>query len=110
MAGLEHSWGRERTEGEKGASGNSWGKVGKRDRKEADLAVVKGRPRDEIWQNPVEKEISRKCSDKNNDGHCTEVSVDRSKQCLFPGDCSTCIQVNGCGLGKRHLLSGTQMH
>lgn len=111
MTGFELGCSRERTEGKKGASGNSWGKVGKRDRKGSKFSVGKGNLENETWQNPAEKKISRKCSDKNSDCHCREVNGDRSKQCLFPGGArSMCIQVNGGGLGKWHLLTGTQMH
>lgn len=42
MTGAEHSWSRERTEGKKGASGNSWGKEGKRDRKGNQLCSAEG--------------------------------------------------------------------
>lgn len=59
MAGAEHSWSRERTEGEKGAPGSSWGKARKRARKGSQLCSSEGqgKPRSVCSKTPW----NRKC-------------------------------------------------
>lgn len=88
MAGAEHNWSRERTEGEKGASGNSWGKAGKRDRKGSQLCSIEGQGKP--GSDGSKMQWSRKCQGR------TEAEGDPSKQCLLPGGASSMqIQVNG---------------
>lgn len=86
MAGAEHRWSRERTEGKKKEpQGTPGARQEKEIEKEANCALLKGRA------SQGEQEMSRKCSDYNNGCLCTEAEGDQSKQCLLPGVLHLCI-------------------